>query len=28
LKVYNNLLKNKVITQLDIDILNIWLLYF
>ena len=28
IKVYNNLLKNKVITQLDIDILNIWLLYF
>jgi hypothetical protein len=28
LKIYNNLLKNKVINQLDIDILNMWLLYF
>jgi hypothetical protein len=28
LKIYNNLLKNNVVTQLDIDILNIWINYF
>ena len=28
LLIYNNLLVNKVITQTDIDILNIWTTYF